>query len=394
LFWSLEGISMESMATETRVLVPGQGVVASPSVLMHRIDPAAVETWRAYANHRGYWANELAFWHYQNVRLFPRDAVLFNQDDIVVEAVNYPYTRENLACAVDDEILPGQDKPQRRMAERFIALGERECFQREAILCFHKYYHVYTHWMVECLFTLYLVLRDDVMRQRLRRREIFLLFPQLSPPQKNEIERILSHGELGLDSVIQCDMADDVIYLFEKLVVPTSLLARTWVHPETHHFAKAYRDMIGISPLRKAAANHVRLRKIYISRRDAAARRMTNEAELEAALLARGFEITLLSEMSILEQANVFSDSDLILGAHGSGLANLLFAREGTFVIEIRADRHEGRSPMWDRSFASLASVLKQSYGFIMCKGDENSDQWQAPVAGIVNVIDTIGYGI
>jgi capsular polysaccharide biosynthesis protein len=42
-----------------------------------------------------------------------------------------------------------------------------------------------------------------------------------------------------------------------------------------------------------------------------------------------------LSRLSFLEQAAIFYTSDIIVGEHGSGLANLVFCREGTKVIEI-----------------------------------------------------------
>ena len=50
---------------------------------------------------------------------------------------------------------------------------------------------------------------------------------------------------------------------------------------------------------------------------------------------ALGFEVVTLGQISFIEQATIFYTSDLIVGEHGSGLANLVFCREGTKVIEI-----------------------------------------------------------
>src|SRR5262249_42925515 len=48
-----------------------------------------------------------------------------------------------------------------------------------------------------------------------------------------------------------------------------------------------------------------------------------------------GFEVVTLSQLSFIEQAKLFYTSDVIVGEHGAGLANLVFCREGATVIEI-----------------------------------------------------------
>jgi hypothetical protein len=76
-------------------------------------------------------------------------------------------------------------------------------------------------------------------------------------------------------------------------------------------------------------------RRIYVSRADAVYRKALNGEEIERMVSAFGFEIITLSQMSFLEQAAVFYSSDVIVAEHGSGLANLVFCREETKVIEI-----------------------------------------------------------
>ena len=76
-------------------------------------------------------------------------------------------------------------------------------------------------------------------------------------------------------------------------------------------------------------------RKIFVSRADAVRRKASNCEEIEKMVSALGFEIVTLSQMSFIEQAKIFYTSDLIIGEHGAGLANLVFCREGTKVIEV-----------------------------------------------------------
>ena len=76
-------------------------------------------------------------------------------------------------------------------------------------------------------------------------------------------------------------------------------------------------------------------RKIYITRRKTGTRTLANEDELENLLLSRGFEIHSMEDYSLVEQATLIHQAEIILAPHGAGLANLIFARPGTKVIEI-----------------------------------------------------------
>lgn len=75
--------------------------------------------------------------------------------------------------------------------------------------------------------------------------------------------------------------------------------------------------------------------KVYISRRDAAGRRMVNEHELEKRLAARGFRICVLSELSVADQIALTHSAKVIVAPHGAGLSHLMHAPPGTTIIEI-----------------------------------------------------------
>ncbi|MDO7834660.1 glycosyltransferase 61 family protein [Sphingobium sp. HBC34] len=74
---------------------------------------------------------------------------------------------------------------------------------------------------------------------------------------------------------------------------------------------------------------------VYVSRTDAHRRPLRNEIALQAALAERGFAICVLSQMPLWEQAALFHGAELIVGPHGAGLANMVFARPGTHVVEL-----------------------------------------------------------
>ncbi|HEX8463311.1 MAG TPA: glycosyltransferase family 61 protein, partial [Abditibacterium sp.] len=76
-------------------------------------------------------------------------------------------------------------------------------------------------------------------------------------------------------------------------------------------------------------------RRIYISRRNAKERRVLNESEVEKCLGNWGFESVRLEEMTFQQQVELFYEAEIVVGAHGAGLANVLFSPR-VKVIELQ----------------------------------------------------------
>jgi len=84
------------------------------------------------------------------------------------------------------------------------------------------------------------------------------------------------------------------------------------------------------------AGGHVRSpRRIFISRQKSRTRTLANERELQAMLRAHDFEIHSMEDYRLAKQARLIREAEIIVSTHGAGLANLLFARPGTRIIEI-----------------------------------------------------------
>jgi capsular polysaccharide biosynthesis protein len=83
-----------------------------------------------------------------------------------------------------------------------------------------------------------------------------------------------------------------------------------------------------------------RTRRLYVSRRDAAAKGAwaDNEPEIEAAFRSRGFEILVMSECPLDEQIRLFREAAIVAGVSGAGLTDILFAAPGTHVIVLVTD--------------------------------------------------------
>jgi hypothetical protein len=76
-------------------------------------------------------------------------------------------------------------------------------------------------------------------------------------------------------------------------------------------------------------------RRLYINRNDTRKRRILNEAEIWPSFARRGFQNIAAGKLSFRDQVVLFAEAEMIVGPHGAGLSNLLFAPESTRVLEI-----------------------------------------------------------
>jgi len=105
-------------------------------------------------------------------------------------------------------------------------------------------------------------------------------------------------------------------------------------------------------------------RRIYVSRRQCGTGRLVNEAELLALLEKRGFECVVLEDLSFLDQVRLFDAAEIVMGTHGSGLANLVFCRPGTAVIELFSPNYI------NVMYWALSNQIGLAYYFVKGAGD------------------------
>ncbi|WP_081612637.1 glycosyltransferase family 61 protein [Methylobacterium sp. 88A] len=75
--------------------------------------------------------------------------------------------------------------------------------------------------------------------------------------------------------------------------------------------------------------------RVYITRRDAKRRPLTNEVDIEQVMQSHGFEIAEFSTLPLWHQIAIAHQASVIASPHGGGLAHLIFSRPKTRVIEI-----------------------------------------------------------
>jgi capsular polysaccharide biosynthesis protein len=120
-------------------------------------------------------------------------------------------------------------------------------------------------------------------------------------------------------------------------------------------------------------------RRIYVSRSDATTRVVVNEPELMSALQPYGFERVLPHDLSFGDQVALFADAEIVVGPHGAGLSNMVFARDAS-VCEIV---HPGRR---NPCFYRLASASRHDYWYVLAEA--SGANMVVPVADVVETVN------
>lgn len=97
--------------------------------------------------------------------------------------------------------------------------------------------------------------------------------------------------------------------------------------------------------------------RLYVSRSRTKIRRLVNEEALLSILEHYGFQIVQTEELSFREQVALFAKASVIVGPHGGGLTNMLWAPESCSVFEVLGPEITNRRFYW-----SLAHALNHRY--------------------------------
>lgn len=187
--------------------------------------------------------------------------------------------------------------------------GVSRVIREPALLLAHYWHFNYHHWVIDCLPRLRYALEDGELA------DCLVVVPgRMSPFQQDSLQ------QLGLDS---------------RRLLPFQ--GQAW------RFEQLYFPSIGVfSPFelgwlrnRLYRPQSTATRRLYISRGDAQTRRLLNEEALGPIFSRHGFEVITLTGRTFAEQLELFATASHIMGAHGAGLTNLLFAPAGATLIEL-----------------------------------------------------------
>jgi capsular polysaccharide biosynthesis protein len=126
---------------------------------------------------------------------------------------------------------------------------------------------------------------------------------------------------------------------------------------------------------------------VYISRGGAAIRRVVTTA-FEDKLRTLGFTVCRPEDMSFAEQVKLFRSARVIVASHGAALANAVFCRQGTTIVEILSSSDTARG----RIFRAICSLNKLEHILyigratsIRSNGDADIDVDSEQISALVN---------
>jgi capsular polysaccharide biosynthesis protein len=179
-------------------------------------------------------------------------------------------------------------------------------------------------------------------------RPVTALIPAEAPPFVEETLQLLSWPSSKIEH------ATAPIYDVQNLVVP-SYPERTasdfeWIRKDVLHAASDQRTPSG-------SGNNV-----YVSRSNATERRVLNEDAVMDVLSEYGFSKYHLEDRSVQANARLFNEADIVVGPHGAGLTDIIFAEDCT-LVELFGEKVK-------QPYQALADTLGIDYRPMFCMAD------------------------
>ena len=117
-------------------------------------------------------------------------------------------------------------------------------------------------------------------------------------------------------------------------------------------------------------------RRLFISRARSSHRRAVNEEQAIDVARDHGFEAVNLEDVTFPEQVRLFATAEAVVGLHGAGFTNVIFAPTGCVVVEIMPTSH------WQPDFfRNLATGLGHRFERLYALGSFESPQIEIEIA-------------
>lgn len=160
---------------------------------------------------------------------------------------------------------------------------------------------------------------------------------------RNILKGLVEHyPQIGLQSLRD----DEVLNCIKALFARRYSVAREWVPFETAEIA-AFRETLFVAYHLDAPSIQDEGQLLYVSRKGARLRALLNEDEIEQLLTARGFVTFMPHSDDHASQVRKFAQAKVVIAVHGAALANLIFCKPGTHVIELFPQDHIKSPYLW-----------------------------------------------
>ncbi len=233
-------------------------------------------------------------------------------------SVHYLANFRKLSWTADGLIAPLSDAHARALLP-FLQAANPVTFEGRTFLAVVEGSSVYTHWILDTLPRLLLVLEQEGSLDGYDR---FLFATDAAKFHRFTLQT------LGIDPArVATRQRQGPLVSVEGFTHVSAPRQHFAAHPRIYDIVTAFflPDMVPVS----------QTRRLYISRNKAARRRIVNESEMFAALEWRGFEMLHLEDLTIAEAALALRSASHVVAPHGAGLANLIYCQPGTRVLEM-----------------------------------------------------------
>lgn len=204
-----------------------------------------------------------------------------------------------------------------------------------------RYYNYY-HWLIQTLPRLRYIKEYELETEN----SVTILLPPKSPPWMEETLNILGWPDQKIEH------STHTVYRAERLVVPS--------YPPVHNSELQWlRDRL-LPQVDKIETNSGP--NIFISRSNAIERRIVNEREVVDLLRDNGFTKQYLEDNSVARNIALFNDAEIVVGAHGAGLTDIVFC-DDCKVVELF-----GSKVKWH--YERLSKELGLNYEYIQCESE------------------------
>ena len=220
----------------------------------------------------------------------------------------------------------------------------------------------YYHWFVDTLPRLFALHHPEV--RRLHHVKLFTCRALTDTEREIIYALIPENVELVQTSDRTCLRAEHYIHL--------PFLNKEWSGflPSAYleHYRRALFALFGVGRTTGGGRQN-----IFISRRLADVRRITNEREVASMLETAGFATYCLETLPVKDQAELFASAGTVVGQHGAGLTNLLYATDAR-VLEIFSSNYPGL-----HHYRLLAAAMGHDYANLHCGTLFRRDELQVP---------------
>jgi len=230
------------------------------------------------------------------------------------------------------------------------ALAAAPCYDNSYVIFYNGNLQNYYHWMTEAILSL------DILSRALGPDPNV----NIVLPKSMDVAAVFDHREslraVGLDGYNIVETTANLIKVSEAIWVDSDLVQSM---P-----APCLKDFQQRVAARYAGSSGPRKRRLLVARKGPT-RKIHNIEQVQAFLSKCGFETIYLEGMTIVDQILLFQSAEFVIGPHGAGLANLLFCKPGTKVIEFTPSV-EMRPFFW-----RISEKLDLVYGVQFCAAAE-----------------------